>query len=119
MPQPIKFYIFVIAAVIILFIIGAFVSMQTVEIGDCKASWYLYTKKVHSDLCPNPAVECDAEPYKQQHNALADMLVCACQKTDAVTKARINDVYYQMSGMNLTTEQVCGSQSSMLMKWNY
>jgi len=120
MPQPVKFYIVVIAAVVILFIIGAFISVQTVEIGGCKATWYTYTKKVNSTLCPDPNVECDAEPYKQQHNALVDMVMCACSQQSAGnldTSSKISETYYLMTGMNLTSDQICNGQN--LAKWDY
>lgn len=119
MPQPIRFYISVIAAIVVLFIIGAVISVQSVEIGDCKATWYSYTKSVKSDLCPNPSVECNAEPYKQQHNAIVDMLLCACSKQnrDITINSRIEDVYNASTGMPLTAEQICSGQQ--LMKWRY
>jgi hypothetical protein len=118
MPQPLMFYIILAAAILVLFVAGSFMSVQSSEIGSCKASWYLYTKSVNSTLCPNPDVACDAESYKQQHNVLVDLLLCACDKKESGTDARISDVYYQMSSMNLTADQVC-SNTVMLMKWNY
>ncbi|MBI5061502.1 MAG: hypothetical protein HZB67_04275 [Candidatus Aenigmarchaeota archaeon] len=131
MPQPVRFYIFVIIAVVVLFIIGMFTSQQSVEIAGCKASWYTYTKQVKSDLCPNPGVECNAEPYKQQHNALIDMFVCACDKyntylvsSDPNTQqlatqvaTEIADSYQEMTKKKSTAEDICSGSS--LVKWKY
>ncbi len=124
MPQPVKFYIFLVIAVVVLFVVGAFMSQQSAEIEGCRASWYVYLKNVKSDLCPDPNVECAAEPYKQQHNALVDMLLCACEKAGAggeykngALNQKIVDSYYQMTGAKLSVEEICGG--SALMKWKY
>lgn len=115
----------------ILYSIGANLSEQCVSIDECKACWSLIKKEITSELCQTSNKRCIAEPYKMQHNALVDVILCACNKarkidyTNLNMNKRIIEVYSQMScprqslncNMDISVKDIC--ERGLLVKWKY
>jgi len=120
-------YIYLIIGIILvaMFIYGLSISEQCTEIDGCKACWKMMPVTVTSDLCPNASQPCRAEPYLQQHNALVDMIMCACEKADAQEYAnielnnRIEDVIAVMTNYTVTSSEICSQPGMLLTKRVY
>ena len=115
--KPWKVYVIFSAIVIALFVIGFFISKQCMSIGKCEACWYAYPRSVNSQDCPDPTKACNTEPYVEQHNAIADMLVCACKSRSTDIDKQIEDSFKSAMGTTATADEICGGQS--LVKWKY
>ena len=119
------FYIIVGVIVIVMFVFGMVVGDQCAEIDGCRACWSTVDVTVTSELCPNPAEPCRAEPYLQQHNAMVDMILCACAKAEAeyyansVLNRQIEDVIKIMTNYTLTAYQLCEEPGVLLTKRRY
>lgn len=85
-------------------------------IGECRQCWSLETTNVTSEFCPNPAVACEAKPAQQQHNAVVDVLLCACaaaqgnEYTDTGLNSQIESVWTTITqDKTITAKQICDS----------
>lgn len=115
-------YIAMILAVVIvsLYIIGGFTGEQCASIGSCKACWKTVPVTASSDLCPTSA-PCTQEPYRQQRNAMVDMLACACidAKANPELNKKIEDSFSAFMGFSAPAEEICGTYSPYLTKVSY
>ncbi len=121
----------VLVLIIVLYALGSMLSEQCVSIDGCKGCWYTVKKEITSELCPTANKKCIAEPYKMQHNALVDVLLCACAKAKKVNyedeelNRKIIDVYKQMNcprnvlncEISASVTDVC--EKGLLTKWKY
>ncbi|MEM7813786.1 MAG: hypothetical protein QW548_02715 [Candidatus Aenigmatarchaeota archaeon] len=113
----------IIALVVVaLYVAGGVIGKQSVSIGNCRAEWDTVARMVQSELCPNASVPCMAEPYVMQHNAIVDVLLCACANAapsyaDAVLNKQIEDVYKASTDITLTAREIC--EGGQLAKWRY
>jgi len=110
--------------IVVLFSIGVFLSDQQLDVAGCTAKWKLVSVNVpRSDLCPSNS--CVASPSAQQHNAIVDALLCACEKTkyvqysDEAVNNRIKEVVNNFFGYTLTANEVCEQPGSFLVKRSY
>jgi N-formylglutamate amidohydrolase len=117
-----KLYVVIGLVILSIFLIGTLVSRQCINVNGCEACWHLTPTQITSDLCPNQT--CVAEPYKEQHNALVDVILCACAKakttqySDTVLNANIERVYREITGFDSDAQSIC-SDFSALTKWRY
>lgn len=95
------------------------------SIGTCRQCWSREPVNISSELCPNPAVACIATASQQQHNAVVDVLLCACaaaqgnEYTDAGLNSQIEGVWTTITqDRTITAQQLCGS-SGLLTKRQY
>ena len=95
------------------------------EIDGCRACWKMTPITVTSELCPDTNQPCIAEPYLQQHNALADMLMCACEKAEADGYAntelnhQIETTIRTMTNYTITAQDLCEQPGLLLAKRRY
>jgi hypothetical protein len=144
--SPLVFWSTVAILIIVLFLIGMFITQTTIEIDGCKASWstakwisspycpgsnetYNATcqgRVVTSPLCPGSNATfndtCLAELYIEQHNAVVEVLRCACTKagpdyTNESLNSKIVDVYKEMTGATLNVRDIC--EGGYLTIWRY
>ena len=110
----------IIIVLVLLFIIGAFVSDQCIMIGEDKACWKTTTILIESPFCPNQSEPCLAKPEIQQHNAISDLLLRACDKanaaeyTDTTLNERIEEVVSLYMGLDITANQLCEQPGVLL-----
>ena len=114
---------------IAMLIYGLSISGQCAEIDGCKACWKMMPVTVTSELCPDPNQPCVAEPYLQQHNALVDMVICACGKAESkeypgtypntALNRRIESVLKTMTNYTITASEVCEQPGLVLTKIRY
>ena len=122
----------IVFVLLILYFSGSTMGNQCTEIGECKSCWNTYSKEIESSLCGNQTT-CTPEPYKVQHNAIVDVLVCACDNaktadfTDAELNARISEVYKEMTCAPASIDKSAGTmagatsicRNGVLTKWEY
>ena len=110
-----KILLIIVMAFIILYYLGGFLGQQCspVAISGCeRACWNIVTTTVKSDLCPS-SEPCIAEPYKIQHNAITEMLTCACYKAsqenyaDTSLNGKIEDVFREWKSRSLNARDIC------------
>ncbi|MFH0832778.1 MAG: hypothetical protein V1900_03610 [Candidatus Aenigmatarchaeota archaeon] len=110
-----KILLIIVMAFIILYYLGGFLGKQCspVKIEGCSsACWNIVATTVNSELCPS-SEPCMAEPYKMQHNAITEMLTCACYKAsqgnyaDASLNGKIEDVFREWKGQSLKANEIC------------
>jgi len=112
----------VIIVIVILFILGSSMSEQCISIGEDKACWKTTVLMINSTLCPNTTQPCLAKPELQQYNAIADLLLKACNRAKAESYSnteragRIEEVVSIFMGMNITASQLC-EQPGMLLTY--
>jgi hypothetical protein len=122
-------YLVVIIILIAAFIYGLSISERCTEIDGCKACWKMMPVTVTSELCPNPNQSCVAEPYLQQHNALVDMILCACEKAESKEyqgtypntelNHKIEGVIAVMTNYIVTANEICSQPGMLLTKRMY
>ncbi len=121
-----KKYIAVTIAMIfvVLFVIGMFFTEQQIDIAGCTAKWSLASVVVpQSDLCP--AETCTASPDAQQHNAIVDGLLCACEKaraqgySDPAVNSRIKEVINAFFDYNVEANEICDQPGIIMTKRSY
>jgi hypothetical protein len=110
---------------LILYLAGGAMNHQCTAIGACSACWRTTPIMIKSEMCPDPTNECLAQPAQQQHNALVDMLICACTKAKAEnyqvqeTKGAVESAVKEMLGYTLSAEQLCEDPASVLVRQQY
>lgn len=110
----------IVIIIVLLFILGAFVSEQCITIGKDKACWKTTVILVESPFCPNATEPCLAKPELQQHNAIADLLVKACDRAKANAYAenslneRIEEVVNLYMGLDIGASQLCEQPGMVL-----
>ncbi len=120
-------YILIVIGVILfaMLIYGLTLGETCTEIGSCRACWSTVPVTITSELCPDPAKPCTAEPYLQQHNALVDMILCACEQavagdySDTELNSNIESAVKEMTGYTVTASQVCDQPGMILTKRSY
>jgi hypothetical protein len=109
---------------IILFFVGGGMTEQCVQIGDCQACWNTKAVEIESTLCANQT--CTPEPYKVQHNAIVDTIVCACNQIENEdVKEGIKKLFAAMNcppeldecSYDFSVEEIC--RGALLVKWRY
>jgi len=110
---------------IVMLIYGISISEQCTEIDGCKACWKMVAVTLTSELCPDPNQSCTAEPYLQQHNALVDMVICACEKAESedysntALNNKIESAVKEMTGYTVTASEICEQPGMLLTKRRY
>jgi len=123
-PQVKYIALLIIIIFLLLFGLAQFVGSSCSAIGGCKQCWDTVSRDVYSDLCPS-SDPCWAEAHEMQHNALVDLLLCACKNakasdySDENINKQITDVYKVMSGYDIQIQELCDSPSLYLTKWSY
>ncbi|MBI4895672.1 MAG: hypothetical protein HY831_04225 [Candidatus Aenigmarchaeota archaeon] len=126
MPPAISHIIFwptLAIIIVIIFVAGIFLSKQSIDIAGCKAEWNNLQETKQSSACPQNQT-CKIDPYVEQHNAITSALLCACDKArsgadypNKDVNKRIEDVYAQNYGSQLTVREIC--ESGDLVKLRY
>jgi hypothetical protein len=123
--------IIAVAAMIflIIFAYGSTLRYKCTSIDGCTGCWQMAAATVVSDLCPGSDEthneSCVAEPYLQQHNAIIDTLLCACEKAtsggyaDSNLNSQIEDVVRLHLNYTLTASEVCDNPGLTLVKMRY
>jgi len=92
------------------------------SIGECKSCWNWRATPINSELCPN-GVSCISDPMIEQHNALVDVMICACtnaQKngyTDVELNRNIEKIYQSITGYQSDAASICTNPT--ITKWTY
>ncbi len=114
----------VVIVLVVLFVLGSFLGAQRIDIAGCTAEWKTVDVTVQSSpLCPSAT--CTAHPDAQQHNAIVNAMVCACEKakavqyTDTAINSRIQDVTKSFFGYDITAQQLCDSPGEFLVERSY
>lgn len=108
----------------LLYIGGIFLSDQCVSIDEYRGCWKTFDTTVTSELCP-AREPCMATAAAQQHNAITDVLLQACEKakansySDAALNKRIGEVAKTFTGYDIPAQQLCGNPGSILTKQQY
>lgn len=118
-------YLLAVIAVILVvsFVYGSTISEQCVAIDEFKGCWKTISISVTSDLCPKSP--CVAKPEAQQHNAIIDVLLSACQKArsnnyaDSKLNTRIEEVAATFTGYQIDSRTFCEQPGSVLVKRQY
>lgn len=109
--------LFVLVAILaIIYIFGLTIAPGNCsQIGECKQCWSTEPTNVTSELCPS-AAPCIASPAQQQHNAVVDVLLCACgvakdkEYSDTNLNKEIETVLSTITeDKAITAKQVCDS----------
>jgi len=85
-----------------------------------KACWKTTAILIESPLCPNQSEPCLAKPELQQHNAISDLLVTACDRAkaggyaDITLNERIEEVVNLYMGIDVTANQLCDQPGILL-----
>ncbi len=119
---------YIAATLIIAFFIllgaGSVLSERCVDIAGCKQCWKTTVSVVTSDLCGENET-CLAQPEDLQNNAIADAVVCACDKAktsnyaDTSTNSKIEDVVKQFTGYDASASQLCEQPGLFFAKRSY
>jgi hypothetical protein len=126
--RPIYGSLALVGFIAALYVIGGFMgpaSQSCSQISVCKACWSTTSLNVTSDLCPNITSPCEAAPAQQQHNAVVDVLTCACTQAkagdyaDTKLNGEIESVLAALTGYDMDTQQFCGNPGLLLSKWRY
>lgn len=119
---------FVLAIIVLVFAVlfasGFFIGDQQIDIAGCTAKWKTTPVTVQqSELCSQG--QCIAQPSQQQHNAIVEAVLCACDKAksgtyadDAVNK-RIEEVLELSLNYRATAQEVCDSPGLILVRQAY
>ena len=106
------------------FVYGSTLTEQCVQIQEFKGCWSIVDKTVKSDLCAN-GKECIARPAQQQHNAVVDVLLSACDKArkgnyaDTALTKRIEEVGSTFTGYSIDARTMCDQPGLVLAKSRY
>lgn len=115
----------IVFIIMILFMTGGAMNEQCTSIGECNACWKTTPIIIKSEMCPDPTKDCQALPAQQQHNALVDMLVCACTKTKASNYAdgnmnsAIESATREMFGNAVPVQDLCENPANVLVRQQY
>ncbi len=114
----------VVIIIVILFVAGTLFGEQQIDISGCTAKWSTVDKTVgQSELCPSES--CTATPAAQQNNAIADAMLCACEKAkssqyvNSTATKRIEEVAKEFFGYTITAQQICEQPGAFLTKRSY
>lgn len=105
------------------FLYGITVAEQCVSIDEFKGCWSTIDRTVSSELCAKSP--CTAKPADQQHNAVVDVLLGACQKTrssnyeNANLNKRIEEVANTFTGYSVDARTLCEQPGLVLVKRRY
>lgn len=116
-----KYMIFVFALLFAaIYLFGMSGNEQCSSIGKCSACWSEVPVTANSSLCPTGA-PCMQEPYKQQRNAIVDMLSCACSEAKVTPELnkRIEEVFSNFMGFTLSSDKICDPYSPYLTRISY
>lgn len=119
--MQLKYAVLIFALIFaVIYVFGLIGNEQCTSIGKCNACWKEFPVTANSDLCPTSA-PCVQEPYKQQRNAMIDIIVCAC--TEAKSKPelnkRIEEVFNNYMGFSLASDKICDPYSPYMTKVSY
>ena len=119
-------YILAIILIIVAILLasGFFVGDQQIDVAGCKAQWKTTpTTVAKSELCLQN--QCTAQPADQQHNALVDATLCACEKAragsyaDETANKRIEEVFSSAFSYQASVSEICDNPGSVLVKRAY
>lgn len=114
-------FVFVVLGVSFLY--GSTISEQCVAIDEFKGCWKTIAVSVSSDLCAKSP--CIATPEAQQHNAIVDVLLDACQKArngnynSQQLNSRIEEVARTFTGYDIDSRTLCDQPGAVLVKRQY
>ena len=123
--KPLFIGIIGIAAIVFLFAAGAVMREQCIAIEKHRACWNVIPIEVKSELCPNATVPCIADPALQQHNAIVDAIMLACddakkaQYSDESLNSRIKEVTSLLTGYSSGAMELCEQPGIVLAKRRY
>lgn len=119
-----KVTIIIIILIIALFVFGSFIAGRgCFSIGECKQCWSWAPRLVKSEYCPDANKTCISDPMVDQHNALVDVIMCACNsaRDNAYMNEGLNNeikrVYQEITGYSANTKEIC--ENPDLVKWKY
>ncbi|MFH1630890.1 MAG: hypothetical protein ABIA21_01555 [Candidatus Aenigmatarchaeota archaeon] len=113
-----SFLIVIVVILLLVFVGGYLLSRTCVNVEGKDFCWSSVAHEVTSDLCPAEMNgTCIITPAVEQHNSLVDALLYACDKNSTSANNKIVDMYGQMSGQNLTADEICSGD--YLSKWGY
>lgn len=113
----------IFAVLVVSFIYGSTISEQCVSIDEYKGCWKTIDVTVTSELCAKSP--CRATPALQQHNAIVDVLLNACQKArngnyeSQQLNSRIEEVADIFTGYDLDAKSLCDQPGAVLAKRQY
>ncbi len=120
-----KYIIMAVVLVAAFYIFGLTVPADNCSvIGDCRQCWGRETTEVQSEFCPT-AAPCNATAAQQQHNAVVDVLLCACsaaqqkQYADKSLNKEIETVAVLVTNSQISAQQLCDSPGILLTKRQY
>ena len=123
-----KIILLSVAVLAIIYVFGLIVPRDNCStIGECMQCWETEPLTVQSELCPS-AAPCVASPAQQQHNAIVDVLLCACDnaKKNNYANQNLNKeietvlVVSNITGDSIiTARQFCDSPGLLLTKRQY
>jgi len=116
-----------VLAIILFALGGAIVPETSFEVAGCRGEWSTSPVQLSSDLCPEPGQPCTAQPEQQQHNAIVDALVCACESVsgggnypNAAANGQIEEAFEEASGTQFSVREICESGGGGFMtRWRY
>ena len=118
------FIVIIIVIFVILFASGFFLGNEKIDVAGCAATWRSTPQTVQkSELC-NQA-QCTAQPQDQQHNAIIDAVLCACEKAkagsyaDADTNKKIEETVNLAFSYQTTAKEICDQPGLILVKHAY
>ncbi|HLC77367.1 MAG TPA: hypothetical protein VJH04_04145 [archaeon] len=119
---------FIAATLVLIFFVllgvGSVLSERCIDIAGCKQCWKTTVTVIESELCGENST-CLAQPEDVQNNAIADAVVCACDKAksssyeDTGLNANIEDVVKEFAGYDISASQVCEQPGQFFVKRAY
>jgi hypothetical protein len=106
------------------FLYGSQAAQQCVAVGEFRGCWKTYTAAVTSDLCPT-SEPCQASAAAQQNNAIADVLLQACEKArgenyaDAELSRQIGEIASGFKGFAIDAQTLCEQPGAVLVRQRY
>ena len=122
--KPFQWIIVFVVLLAIFYFSGQFLSDTCIEAGSCRSCWKMISVKAGPELCGGNGT-CFIEPSIQQHNAIVELLLCACAETkdnsysDSGLNSRIESVLNEYYGVTMDARELCENPGVMLVKMGY
>lgn len=108
-----------------LYYLGGFLGKQcsSIAVDGCpRACWNIVRTSMTSELCPSNE-PCMVEPYKMQHNAIVDLLSCACEKArkddykNQDLNIKIVDLFNYSIGYRASVDDICSGATFVKLRY--
>lgn len=119
---------FIAATLVLIFFVllgvGSVLSERCIDIAGCKQCWKTTVTVIESELCGENAT-CLAQPEDVQNNAIADTVVCACDKAKTTNydntdlNGKIESLIKEFAGYDVSASQVCEQPGQFFVKRAY